>query len=209
MFKRLVCVLLCKLILTWKSYNGNSFFLEHLFWENSKEYDFFALIQFNISGKLWCADSKGRQLDAKRWRCVSSDSLYSNNCYHNVFKECHEKSKRGLNKELYISVSSTENYFFFRMLQSSKYKYCITSVIRHLCNPFHCVIRHWFPFLCWPFSMFSCTVPFVTLFILTQNFSPSTCCIIVDLKSFWYYNFGWTVLRVQILRFLPQLYLDE
>ena len=107
-----ICLYFSMLINLWKSYNGNSFFLEQLFWENSKEYDFFALILFNISGKLWCADSKGRQLDVKRWRCVSSDSLYSNNCYHNVFKKCHEKSKRGLNMELDISVSLTENFFF-------------------------------------------------------------------------------------------------
>ena len=110
MFKRLVCVLLCKLI--HESHTMETFFLEQFFWENSKKFDFFALILFNISGKLWCADSKGRQLDVKRWRCVSSVSLYSNNCYHNVFKKCHEKSKRGLNKELDISVSLTENNFF-------------------------------------------------------------------------------------------------
>ena len=133
MFKRLVCVLLCKLI--HESHKMETlFFLEHLFWENIEEYDFFALILFNISGKLWCAHSKGRQLDVKRWRCVSSDSLYSNNCYHNVFKKCHEKSKRGLNMELDISFSSTENYSFIRTLQSSKYKYSKTSIFRHLCN---------------------------------------------------------------------------
>ena len=99
------------LINSWKSYNGKSIFLEHF--EKTVD-EFFVLILFNISGKLWCADSKGRQLDVKRWRCVSSDSLYSNNCYHNVFKKCREKSKRGLNMELDISVSSTENYLFFQ-----------------------------------------------------------------------------------------------
>ena len=64
--------------------------------------------------------------------------------------------------------------------------YSKTCLIQHLCNPFPCVIWHWFFFPDWLFFYVFLHCNSTPCTILTQNFSPSACQIRQASLSFCY-----------------------